>query len=240
LLNGTTLWRAAGQNPWLLLIAAVVLGGGLLFFSSFPKSPSESSVSLDEGMKLNQCRTTTLELMKPDKMDLTLLTDVSNFCQYRVYGEDTLGDYNVRRSSYVQQQFDTRVLLWMVVAITLSGVVLAGLQLLAGYRLASVGRSEFQSGGQGGEVRFDAKGMSVKSSVTGLLILTVSFAFFIVYVKWVYPLNETPISAGAGTPVTVGAAALGVGGAGIPPGNISAPANPSTEAQIPAVPKKKK
>ena len=220
-------------------MAAVVLAGGVLLFISSPKSPSESPVSLDEGMKLNQCQIATLELIKPDKMDLTLLIQVSNFCYSRVYEEDTLGDFNVRKSSYIQQQLDTWVLLWMVVAITLSGVVLAGLQLLAAYRLASVGQSEFQSGGQAGEVRFDAKSVSVKSSVTGLLILTVSFAFFIVYVKWVYPLNETPTIAGAGTPVTVGAAVLGVGGPGIPSDGISAPADPSSQTQTPAVPKKK-
>ena len=52
-------------------------------------------------------------------------------------------------------------------------------QLLAAYRLASLAGADFASA-QGGEVKFDPKSLSLKSSVTGLLILIISFAFFIV------------------------------------------------------------
>jgi hypothetical protein len=103
-----------------------------------------------------------------------------------VRGEDLLGDFYIRKLSFAQQQSNTGVLLWMVAAITIAGVLLSGFQLLAAYRLANNGRGEFS---QGGELSFDSKSISLKSSVTGVVILTLSLAFFIAYVKWVYPIK---------------------------------------------------
>jgi hypothetical protein len=97
-----------------------------------------------------------------------------------------LGDFYIRKLSFLQQQSNTRVLLWMVVAITVSGVLLAGFQLLAAYRLANRGRGDLS---QGGELSLDPKSVSLKSAVTGVVTLTLSLAFFITYVKWIYPVG---------------------------------------------------
>jgi hypothetical protein len=65
--------------------------------------------------------------------------------------------------------------------------------------------------------------ISLKSSVTGLLILTVSFAFFLVFVTWVYPIkdvNVDPDSASAKSTANKGAAVVDsrlLGGIGPPP-----------------------
>ena len=174
----------------------VALGAALLFAVTIAvllaRGPSsktaEESVILDEAGKLNTCRTNSIDLIKPERIDLFLLNQLSDFCYNQVRGEDLLGDFHVRKLNFVQQESDSRILLWMVVAITISGVLLAGLQLLAAYRLTNVGGADFASG-QGGEVKLDPKSISLKSSVTGLLILIISFAFFIVYVRWVYPIQ---------------------------------------------------
>lgn len=198
-------------------------------------------VVLNESAKLAACRSDTLALMKPDKIDIGLLSQISNFCYMQVRGDDLLGDFNIRRTNYVRQQFQGLVFLWMVVAITISGVVMAALQLFAAYKLASGGRGDLN---QGGEITLEEKRLSLKSSVTGLLILTVSFAFFLVFVVWVYPLTETRLSPeGTGptasqqpSPGTAGLHLLpGVGGIGPPPqaktGIAPTPAAPTAPAQ---------
>ena len=168
--------------------ALLLIVMGILLMRSMPGA---GSPALDESARLAACRKETLELTKPEKVDVQLLQQVSAFCYTQVRGEDLLGDFNVRRTNYLRQQFQGMVFLWMLVAITISGVIMAAVQLAAAYKLAVSGRGAFD---QGGEITIEEKRLSLKSSVTGLLILTVSFAFFMVFVIWVYPLTEKQIS----------------------------------------------
>jgi len=189
---------------------------------------TQAPVIIDEAAKLNACRTSAITLIKPERIDVAFLARVSDFCYGQVRGEDLLGDFHVRKLSFLRQQSNTGVLLWMVVAITIAGVSLAGFQLLAAYRLANSGRLEFS---QGGELSLDPKSISLKSSVTGVVILTLSLAFFIAYVKWVYPIRtqiDPEVAAtnsnvaniiGSNVPMT-----LSVGGVGAAPGSSSRPA----------------
>jgi hypothetical protein len=94
------------------------------------------------------------------------------------------------------------------------------------------------SGGfsQGGELSFDSKSISLKSSVTGVVILTLSLAFFIAYVKWVYPIKTQMDPEVAATNSNFANAmvsnvpmTLSVGGAGAAPGSGSHPAALSTD-----------
>lgn len=152
---------------------------------------SQASTSIEtppnQADRLAACRGEALKLVTSKPIDIAALKAASDFCYNRVRGEDLLGDFSIRRTNYLRQQYQGLVFLWMVVAITLSGVVLSGIQLLAAYKLAATGRAKFE---QGGDVSIEEKRLSVKSSVTGVLILTVSFAFFMVFVIWVYPLTS--------------------------------------------------
>lgn len=145
-------------------------------------------------------------------------------CINYVRAQLALQDYNIRRGEFWQQQYRGEVLLWMVVIITLSGVILAALQLYAAYRLAIYAR---QTGvvqlpiygvnavpvqnlptpagppaavplpvpasdalGSEAQLSIEHGKVSLRSSVTGLLILALSLAFFITYVGWVFPIKE--------------------------------------------------
>jgi hypothetical protein len=88
---------------------------------------------------------------------------------------------------FIEQHFMGRVILWMVVGMTISGVLLAAVQLMAAYRLAESGRGTL---GDDGSISMESGKISVKSSVTGLLILVVSFAFFLVFVERVYTIRR--------------------------------------------------
>jgi hypothetical protein len=74
--------------------------------------------------------------------------------------------------------------MWMVVAVTFSGVLLAGLQLWASYQLAAASRTTLHA--NDGEFILKRDQLVLKSSITGLFILLVSFCFFLVFVFYVY------------------------------------------------------
>lgn len=109
-------------------------------------------------------------------------------CYTELRNELLLNDFQLRRMKFHEQSRDGHVLLWVVVLITLSGVALSALQLLASYRLAGTGA------GAGldtpGEFSVERGKVSLKSSVTGLFILLFSFAFFALFVAEVYKIKE--------------------------------------------------
>jgi hypothetical protein len=169
-----------------LLLAAIISFIRPLWLGSTEVVPV-----LDEAAKTQSCRSASIGLIKPERIDIGFLNQLTSFCYDQVRGDDLLQDFSVRKLDYMQQALDTKVILWMVVAITISGVLLASLQLLAAYRLAMLGKADFVQG-DCSQIKIDPTSISLKSSVTGLLILAISLAFFIVYVKWVYPIELYP------------------------------------------------
>jgi hypothetical protein len=115
------------------------------------------------------------------------LQNTSALCFAKLQDQSYITIFDVNRTKYVEQNFEDRILLWMVVAITLSGVVLSGLQLAASFKLASEGKAEFA---RDSDFTLQKDRLSAKSSVTGLLILLISLGFFIIYVKYVYKIDN--------------------------------------------------
>lgn len=141
---------------------------------------------------VDECTRHHASLVKTALENLQFLDVEQVNCINFVRSEFLLLDFNIRRSEFGQQQFRGEVLLWIVVIITLSGVGLAALQLYVAFRLALAGHTELAQAalGQNNEATLTKDSLSVKSSVTGLLILALSLGFFVVYVKWVYPVTE--------------------------------------------------
>jgi hypothetical protein len=96
-------------------------------------------------------------------------------------------EQSIRDDNFTFQRTENVVLMCMVVAITISGVILAGLQLLASYKLALTGRSFLIEGGQ---VDLNMHSIALRSSVVGVIILGISFGFFLVFVLYVYTLKD--------------------------------------------------
>jgi hypothetical protein len=136
---------------------------------------------------------------------------VSWFCGQEIQGLDELNEFDVRLEGFSRQRMDDPIILWMVVAITISGVCLAGLQLYAAYRLAlkaigeGVTTNTFPVAATS-NLSVERNKVTFSSSVTGLVILVCSLAFFIVYVKWVYTITEVrfdmPSAAGSSAQMT--------------------------------------
>jgi hypothetical protein len=189
-------------KSWLLSLGATT---ALIMCVSFFVSRSyiaHNSLDLDESKRISACGTEVLKSLKPPLLlvDLSLLDHINYMCYQQAFEEDSLTDFGIRKSAYLNQQVQTPVMLWMVVAITLSGVVLAGIQILAAYRLASAGKAAFE---QGGQLSIESNKISLSSSVTGVLILVVSLAFFFIFVKYVYLIQEVHLGTGVPPSATI-------------------------------------
>jgi hypothetical protein len=89
---------------------------------------------------------------------------------------------------YRWQHTSSIIIFWVVVVLVLSGLILAILQFsiamqaqLAHSRLKPDANTTFEA---------SLKGLKVSSSVIGLLILGMSMAFFGLYIKFVYPIQN--------------------------------------------------
>jgi heme/copper-type cytochrome/quinol oxidase subunit 2 len=117
------------------------------------------------------------------------LDRLRDICENILAGQYRLETLATGQRIYAHQMFQTTVIMWMVVAITVSGVILAGLQLWASYRLALAGQGALA---EGGEATVHHNRLVVRSSVVGVIILALSFAFFAVYVLYVYRISDLP------------------------------------------------
>jgi hypothetical protein len=170
-------------------------------------------------------------LAKINYSDYSNIIQLDDFC-YNTSGFQLLVDEEiVRVDNFVFQRQENAILLIMVVVITLSGVVLAGLQLLASYRLAIIGKGELSNGG---EISYSKDNVSFKSSVVGLVILAVSFGFFMVFVLYIYDLKDE----GKGTQATGQSPQVQISGfvpnraEGKPPANIQSAPPTSVQSTV--------
>jgi len=165
-----------------LTVAAFVAG---IVFSSITRTAIEVP-RLPPGT-MRACIEQRLATIKSEKTDLAGLDAASESCYREFRSEFLLNDFYHRKAKFLEQSRDGYVLLWVVVVITLSGVGLSALQLVASYRLASAGRGSLDTTG---ELSLERDKVSLKSSVTGLFILVFSFAFFALFVAEVYKIKE--------------------------------------------------
>lgn len=92
----------------------------------------------------------------------------------------------IRNETYVLQRDQNSVMLLLVVIITIAGVVLAALQLLASFYIAQAGRAAMA---QATEFSVKSSEFSLKSSYVGVVILGLSLLFFVVFVLFVYRIE---------------------------------------------------
>jgi hypothetical protein len=126
-------------------------------------------------------------MTKIDFSNVNNYVTVWNLCNRQLIQELSNDDFAIRREKFRNQELDERVNLWLVVTITLSGVVMAAWQVHLAYKLANITKEQWLA-----ETAFSAEKwkISLRSSVVGLTILALSLAFFIVYVGWIYSYHE--------------------------------------------------
>lgn len=146
--------------------------------------PDTSKAELNN---FHECISETTRTASINISDLNNYVYVWNLCNKQIYEVLSNDDFSIRREKYREQELDERVNLWLVVSITLSGVILSGIQLLISYKLAVAGKEGWSNDTQ---FAIEQGRMSFRSSITGLVILALSLLFFIVYVKWIYSVQE--------------------------------------------------
>ena len=173
------------QFAFKLVMGSAVFMVGVISEIWFIENSASSFSFLRDLPTIDECVDATFDEKTVDTLTLRL-----PYCYDKVYLQSQLNEFTIRRLVFQSQYISDLVLLWMVVFITLAGVILSGLQLFTSYQLAKGGHTieepiEF-SADQGGKPSVAAgsslvieKGkIALRSSVTGLFILIISFAFF--------------------------------------------------------------
>jgi hypothetical protein len=190
------------QNLWnkLYVKLTLIAIAGFLIGSFFGYSVSELPIEKQPALpSMSQCVTATLSLFGPkDPPTAEVLRDAREHCYSLIQAQGLLSDFAVRKLNFFQQYRANGVLMWMVVAVTFSGVLLAGLQLWASYQLAIANKSSLDVSDSQFVLKRDQ--LVLKSTITGLLILLISFCFFIVFVFYVYRFETVEDHANSASP----------------------------------------
>lgn len=173
----------------LLILVGVMLG--VIFTSTFLNNATNNFDFIREAESLNQCLNSFDDL--EDAAHATAFSNLQ-YCNEKIVKQSLLEEFQLRRIVFQTQYISDIVLLWVVVFITMSGVVLSGVQLLAAFKLSE----KLGTGAAVAESSFEAESgkLAFRSSVTGLFILVFSFAFFYVYVIFVYEIEDPSAETG--------------------------------------------
>lgn len=151
-----------------------------------------------------------------DQNGIIDLQKATDYCAYQIQLQNKFNEFNIRRIRFLTQNNSDPILLWFVIAITASGIALAALQLAASYQLA---RHKGEFSAQDAELQLSQDKIVLKSSVTGLFILVMSFAFFIIFILYVYKIDEVNVDPKRPSQLRRVIDDLAPGGIGEPPKN---------------------
>lgn len=154
----------------------------------------------------------------PDDVQLDDSTKAAYQNALRAYYEYQRSGLEHRKSVFAWQLLSSRIIFFTVIALVLSGVYFSGVQFHSSLRAARAAERDARRKAKdlmqssAGEVAGAAKGpvatastaaeypvtqleaslqgIKVSSSILGVIILALSFLFFYLYLKYVYPINE--------------------------------------------------
>jgi hypothetical protein len=104
-------------------------------------------------------------------------------------------DYKIFQMKNNQENFEwnlksTIIIFWMVIFLVFSGIAFSGIQF---YR-ATINRKDLLKGDTQNElntnIEASMQGIKISSPVLGIIILTLSLAFFYLYLIYVYPIIQ--------------------------------------------------
>lgn len=119
-----------------------------------------------------------------DDSTLAMYRDaMSAYYQYRISG------FSHRKEVFAWQLFSTKLIFWAVLLMVFCGIAFSGIQF---YKSIREDVSESGEAPESSVTEFKASptGIKVTSPVLGVIILTISLAFFYLYLVYVYPIKE--------------------------------------------------
>ena len=174
------------NRPFIGVVFVAVFMFGLIAGIYFVENSANNFDFLRDVPTMEQCIGATVQ-----DSDVFALTPRLRYCHELIYIQNELNEFNLRRLVFQSQHNSDMVLLWMVVFITIAGVLLSGLQLYTSYRMMADGVIKAEGEAQH-TLEVERGKIALRSSVTGLFILIISFAFFYVFVIFVYEIEEAP------------------------------------------------
>lgn len=199
--------RRGRITSYAFLVVGLILGfaTGLMSGSAGHYAPAVNPLP-----SMSQCTIATLPLLESKQASTPeMLRQIADYCYSSIRSQGLLNNFAVRELNFAQQYRANGVLMGMVVAITLSGVLLAGLQMLASYQLAIQKDPAPQN-----KIELSRDRIILESSIAGLVILALSFAFFLVFVLYVYRFDRSEDQSVVRSPP---GPTLPMGGLGPPP-----------------------
>jgi len=184
--------RSRGRREVGIVSAAVV---GLLIGSLAGYYAADLPIATQPALPtMSQCVSDTLALLgQKSSPTPEILRDIRDHCYSLIQAQGVLNDFAIRKLNFFQQYRANAVLMWMVVAVTLSGVLLASFQLRASYQLAAANKDSLHASDS--QLILTRGKLALKSSITGLFILLISLCFFLVFVAYVYRFETLPDNA---------------------------------------------
>jgi hypothetical protein len=216
--------RSANRGLIALLSFIIVASSFVLGFFLAEFSHTVPTVNLNNSRSVNSCTQDTIKLIKLSTPEIGVISQIIDVCSVEIDSQERLNDFELRRLAFLSRYYADRITLWMVVIITLSGVLLAGLQLGASYRLALLRGTEL---GSNNVLTVEQGKLIFRSSITGLVVLLISLAFFLIYVRYIYVMPEVNVDGShqKGTQLVV--PTLSPGGLGAAPTADPPPAEPA-------------
>lgn len=157
---------------------------GLIVNNAFNTIPEAFNAKL---LTIDSCRSKIED--SANKYKQLSLPEIRDFCFGEIHEQGELNEFTIRNTIHLQQYRSNSILLWLVVIITFSGVILSYIQISIARRISATAPNTMTPNSEplDSELIFERNRVTVRSSIIGLIILVVSFAFFLVYVAYVYP-----------------------------------------------------
>jgi len=118
----------------------------------------------------------------PDMSGLDPATRAKYAAALQAYYDYRISGYNHRDAVFAWQFFSSKIIFWVVLLIVAAGILFSAIQF---FRPAASQKSEVT------EMEASLQGVKVSSPILGVVILTLSIAFFYLYLVYVYPINNT-------------------------------------------------
>ena len=106
-----------------------------------------------------------------------------NYYDYKNFG------YLHRKKVFKWQLFSSKLIFFVVIGLVVSGIYFAGLQFFHAIKLSKKQGDLEKS--MNTELTASSAEIKVSSPVLGVIILVLSFLFFFLYLKFVYPIQDT-------------------------------------------------
>jgi hypothetical protein len=175
------------------LILSIFIATIFVFSNAFAQEPGDNQTSEDIDdffAEQNEQKSAIALPTVPTGLSLETMDEETR----QLYLETLREHYIYRKSGYKHRQevfrwqlFSSKVTFYIVILLVLSGIYFSGVQFHNAMKQSSGGNV---ADAQVTEFSASAEGIKVSSPVLGVIILSISLAFFYLYLVYVYPIEE--------------------------------------------------